>query len=283
MVASIHNPDPRLIGIVRPAAGDVPANPDRGAFPGEAAFESLLKQALASGGKTAAGGPQDQAALARTLMERMQVRAADRLLRLFSGSEAGETGEQDGMILGQLLELTARLSEDAEPRPLPAAEENAPPAAAAGKDSRHRAAALAGGDAPGKRGAPVPGAEMTAIIEKAARRYGVDPLLVRCVVRAESGFRPGSTSPKGAMGLMQLMPGAARDLGVRNAYDPEENVLAGTRYLKSLLDRYGGDTPLALAAYNWGMGNVDRRPDRLPEETRRYVAGIMRDYRQGSA
>jgi soluble lytic murein transglycosylase-like protein len=114
------------------------------------------------------------------------------------------------------------------------------------------------------------------IIAQASRTYGVDATLITSVIRAESDFDPQATSSKGAMGLMQLMPDTARDLGVRSAYDPEENIMAGTRYLKSLLDRYDGDIPQALAAYNWGMGNVERNPGNLPRETRDYIARITR-------
>ena len=113
------------------------------------------------------------------------------------------------------------------------------------------------------------------IIQQASQAYGVDPVLIRAVIRAESNFKNESTSPKGAMGLMQIMPGTAKDLGIRDAYDPQQNVMGGTRYLKSLLDRYNGDVPTALAAYNWGMGNVERRPEKLPRETRVYISRIQ--------
>ncbi|OGR23320.1 MAG: hypothetical protein A2277_19270 [Desulfobacterales bacterium RIFOXYA12_FULL_46_15] len=112
------------------------------------------------------------------------------------------------------------------------------------------------------------------IIQKAASLYGVDSGLIRGVIEAESNFKPDAVSSKGAMGLMQLMPGTARELGVTDPMDPVENIMAGTRYLKKLLNRYGGSVPHALAAYNWGMGNLDSRRSRMPLETRNYVAKI---------
>jgi membrane-bound lytic murein transglycosylase B len=123
-----------------------------------------------------------------------------------------------------------------------------------------------------------PPADMRTIIDKASATYGVDKGLISSVIQAESDFDPNATSPKGAMGLMQLMPDTARGLGVSNAYDPEQNVMAGTRYLKSLLNRYNGDVKQALAAYNWGMGNLERSTGKLPEETRNYIARIMKNY-----
>ena len=119
-----------------------------------------------------------------------------------------------------------------------------------------------------------PDINLEKIIEKAARKYDVDADLIRSLIKAESNFNPQATSSKGAMGLMQLMPETARELSVKNAYDMEQNVMGGTSYLKSLLDRYDGKVDLALAAYNWGMGNLERSPDRLPAETINYVARI---------
>ena len=112
------------------------------------------------------------------------------------------------------------------------------------------------------------------IIDRASKKYHVDPELIKAVVRVESNFDANCTSPKGAMGLMQLMPETADELGVKNCYDPVENIMAGTSYLKNLLDRYDGNVSLALAAYNWGMGNIERHPEKLPRETRTYIARV---------
>jgi soluble lytic murein transglycosylase-like protein len=112
------------------------------------------------------------------------------------------------------------------------------------------------------------------VIKEASKTYNVNSELIRSVIRAESNFNPDCTSSKGTMGLMQLMPETAKDLGVKRPYDMTENVMGGTNYLKTLLDRYEGNTDLALAAYNWGMGNLERNPENLPRETRDYIAKI---------
>lgn len=116
--------------------------------------------------------------------------------------------------------------------------------------------------------------EIEKIITHASKTYDVDPDLIKSVVKAESDFDVDSTSSKGAMGLMQLMPETAKELNVKNFYDPVENIMAGTRYLKSLLDRYDGNVTLALGAYNWGMGNIERHPEKLPRETQTYIARV---------
>jgi soluble lytic murein transglycosylase-like protein len=119
---------------------------------------------------------------------------------------------------------------------------------------------------------------LEAIIAKASNRYGVDSGLIKAVIKAESGFNPNAVSHAGAQGLMQLMPGTARSLGVDNSFDPEQNVMAGTKFLRDLLKRYNGNLDSALAAYNWGPGNVDRKPEQLPRETRDYLARVKQLY-----
>ncbi len=125
---------------------------------------------------------------------------------------------------------------------------------------------------------PSRGVNLEQVIEKAASRYGVEAGLIKAVIKAESNFNPRAVSLAGAQGLMQLMPATARGLGVTDAFDPEQNVMAGTRFLKQLLNRYDGDLDATLAAYNWGPGNVDRRADQLPRETRDYLVKVKQYY-----
>jgi soluble lytic murein transglycosylase-like protein len=116
------------------------------------------------------------------------------------------------------------------------------------------------------------------LIREHAARHALRVELVRAVIQVESGYNPRARSPKGAMGLMQLMPGTARRLGVRNAYDPSENIQGGCAYLRQLLDRYQGNEELALAAYNAGSEAVARHGNAVPpyRETRDYVKKVSR-------
>jgi soluble lytic murein transglycosylase-like protein len=114
------------------------------------------------------------------------------------------------------------------------------------------------------------------LIQEHSTRQALRPELVRAVIQVESGFNPRALSPKGAMGLMQLMPATARSLGVNNPWDPAQNIRGGTDYLRRLLDEYEGNEELALAAYNAGSGAVAKYGRRIPpyRETRDYVRKV---------
>ncbi len=119
------------------------------------------------------------------------------------------------------------------------------------------------------------------MVEASAARWDVDPALVNAVIANESGFDPRATSRVGAMGLMQLMPGTAAGLGVGDPYDPAQNIAGGVRYLRGLLDRFNGDVPRAVAAYNAGPGAVEKYGGVPPyQETQRYVAAVLDSYRR---
>lgn len=118
------------------------------------------------------------------------------------------------------------------------------------------------------------------IIRAAAERYGVDPDLIHCVIAVESNFDPKATSYRNARGLMQLLPSTAARMGVKNVFDPKQNVDGGTRYLREMLARYHNDVTLALAAYNAGPEKVQRYGNRVPPypETQNYIRTIARGY-----
>lgn len=129
------------------------------------------------------------------------------------------------------------------------------------------------------RAARMPGAFLEGLIQKHAHQQGVDPQLVRAVMRHESGFNPWAVSPKGAQGLMQLMPGTAALMGVKNPFDPEENLAGGIGYLKFCLDRFQNNVPLAVAAYNAGPERVAKSGGvpNIPE-TQNFVSNVMGTY-----
>lgn len=125
------------------------------------------------------------------------------------------------------------------------------------------------------------GSALSAMIDRHANAKGLDPALVHAVIRAESAYRPDALSPKGAIGLMQVMPATGRRFGVNDLDVPERNLQAGTTYLRHLLDRFD-NVSLALAAYNAGEGAVSRFGNKIPPypETQGYVQGILRSYRK---
>jgi len=130
-----------------------------------------------------------------------------------------------------------------------------------------------------KKNAPVTEASIDRIIRAKSEKYGVDPTLVKAMIKAESNFKPSATSEDGAKGLMQLMPGTALEMGVADISDPAENIDGGVRYLGHLLDVFGSDTSLAIAAYNAGEKAV-RRYGAIPPfaETRDYVKKVLQYY-----
>jgi soluble lytic murein transglycosylase-like protein len=150
-----------------------------------------------------------------------------------------------------------------------------------GRDNAKSAALSA---PPAWMGAPSPPVHLEQIVHEVAERHRVDPALVKAVISTESGWNPAAVSRKGAVGLMQLIPGTAQRFGVGNLFDPAQNIEAGTTYLRSLLDRYNGDLNKSLAAYNAGERAVDHSGG-VPRiwETQRYVQKVTDAYfRPGS-
>ncbi len=126
--------------------------------------------------------------------------------------------------------------------------------------------------------------DVHAVIKDAGARHGLDPDFIASVVHAESSYNVNAVSPKGAQGLMQLMPKTAADLGVKDSFDPEANIEAGTKYLRALLDQYNGDVVKALAAYNAGVKRVAQYHGLPPfHETQAYVRRIVVEYNRKKA
>ena len=122
-------------------------------------------------------------------------------------------------------------------------------------------------------------AELDAIFDEAAEKYGVDAKFLKSIAKCESDFDPACVSHSGATGIMQLMPATAAELGVSDSYDPYQNIMGGAQYISELLDKYNGDTSLALAAYNAGSGNVAKYGGIPPfTETQNYVNKVLGYY-----
>ena len=172
--------------------------------------------------------------------------------------------------LEQARSAAAEVSGELAARPAVTAKSTLPAPTAAETDPNYRTIS---------RGRSISASELDSLIEAAARRHGVDANLVRALIKVESNFNPRARSHKGAMGLMQLMPGTARALKVSDPYDPEQNVEGGVRHLRGLMDDHNGDVELSLAAYNAGSGAVQRYNGVPPyKETRNYVRRITQMY-----
>ncbi len=139
------------------------------------------------------------------------------------------------------------------------------------------------GAAQPNRGISDDASRIDASIERAANRYSLPSALVRAVIKAESGFQVRAVSPAGAQGLMQLMPATAREMGVTDPFDIDQNIDGGSKYLRAMLDRFDGDVRLALSAYNAGPGAVARYNGKVPyAETRNYVTRVLRFARRST-
>lgn len=189
----------------------------------------------------------------------------------------GLNGDQAGPLpLTTIAPVVTSVGEIAKPSPQAGAELDSP------GDVWPKAAKKDGGSsfrAPVQVATLIKQKKLEVVIEKYAHKYGVDEDLIWAVIRQESGFNPGAVSPKGAMGLMQLMPGTAALMGVCDPFDVEQNIAGGVKYLEQCLNQFDQDVPMALAAYNAGPANVVKYQGCPPfAETRNYVASILQAY-----
>lgn len=188
-----------------------------------------------------------------------------------SGQKSGRgvSGPNFALLLAAIMDSPVKNTNSQAYKGAPAAGKSSAPNAEAGTNREIKPAG-------GKNGKNTQPSGLEAIAERAAAKYGLDPALLKAVIRAESDFNHLAVSSAGAMGLMQLMPETARSLGVKNPFDPLENIEGGARYLKSLMDRFG-NLNLALAAYNAGPGAVEKHGGVPPySETISYLEKINR-------
>jgi hypothetical protein len=260
-------------------AGEGAHRPSRKTQDGLGSFQRILETQMAPAGSATGGANAAEVPDEKSLRKLIEI---IRLRMLMDEHMLGSMRDEGSDL--SLYQRFARWQMAGPGMPLPSAEQGK--AAETVKPASEKPAQQAAEEIPSVvrvRKASERARQYEPVIQEASKTYGVDPELIRAVIRAESNFKNESTSPKGAMGLMQIMPETAKDLGIRDGYDPRENIMGGTRYLKGLLERYRGDVPTALAAYNWGMGNVERRPDRLPRETRVYINRIQQFMGEGKA
>lgn len=248
--------------INRPAISETKPQADRTATR-EAGTGLVFDELLAGGGPAPSrSGKLASVAAAAELMRLDMMRSAFTL----GDADGGEAPSGTGRAVDLMLKSFAENSR--EPIAVPSAE------------AAETASVPAVSASPPEPPADSSRAWLDDVVSRASRRYGVDVGLIKAVIKAESNFNPRAVSPVGAQGLMQLMPATARGLGVTDSFDPEQNVMAGTKFLRDLLSRYNGNVDKALAAYNWGPGNVDRKPHLLPRETREYLVKVKEYYNQ---
>jgi soluble lytic murein transglycosylase-like protein len=238
-------------------------------------YKSMRQSTLAEGNELTQASPGREIFSEMLDTEYAGLDAKNPLISGPQGMKNAQTGISNS--LASQIYRALRRAEGADARSVDPASVNPTAADATSAPAHSASAAHAGayGD-PGKRAASMSEAALKPIVDLASATYGVSANLIKSVIKAESANQPAAVSGAGAKGLMQLMDSTAQSLGVRNPFNAEENVLAGTRYLKDLLDRYDGDETKALAAYNAGPTAVDRYQGVPPfPETKTYVDTVM--------
>ncbi|MDR1546777.1 MAG: lytic transglycosylase domain-containing protein [Deltaproteobacteria bacterium] len=253
---------------------------------------SQLDEAALSAGQVKPAEPAEPAAEPRrrrlALGAGRTVAAGVDVGRVFSPSQLSAFKQRNG--LARVSQAALLENEPAEPAKTPA--ELAALADQAAEDLDKAAAPMSAGAAELSTRAPTRPAEasaaglsdeLEAVIKRVGEALGLEPSLIKAVIKTESNFDQKAVSSAGAKGLMQLMPKTAKEMGVADPFNPLENIWGGARYLKKMLDSQGGDLNRALAADNWGPGNFERRGaggKSLPRETRNYIEVVNRNYRR---